>query len=94
MTQFRRDAASGMPTGGAWQGPQCRRGPMTQRKRKLAGTVLMLALIVVWSILATAVYANWLGGQPWWVLIPYFAIAGLGWGFPAGALIRWMAKPD
>lgn len=67
---------------------------MTQRKRKLAGTVLMLALIVFWSILATAVYANWLGGAPWWVLIPYFAIAGLAWGFPAAVLIRWMARPD
>ena len=67
---------------------------MTQSTRKLIGTVLTLISIVVWCILAGAIYANWLGGAPWWALILFFAVAGGSWFFPAAWIIRWMAKPD
>ena len=67
---------------------------MTQSTRKLIGIVLTLLLIVVYSIAAGAIYANFLVGAAWWVLILYFAIAGLIWFFPASWIIRWMARPD
>jgi RsiW-degrading membrane proteinase PrsW (M82 family) len=67
---------------------------MTQRTRKFVGTIGLIVLIIVYSIAATALYANFLGGQPWWVLIMYFAVAGLLWFFPAAWIIRWMARPD
>lgn len=67
---------------------------MTQRSRKFVGTLLLLAVLIGYSILAGAIYANFLGGQAWWVLIVYFAVAGLLWFFPAAWIVRWMAKPD
>ena len=67
---------------------------MRQRSRKLVGTLGVVGLIVVYSIGVGAIYANFLGGQPWWVLIGFFAAAGLLWFFPASWMIRWMAKPD
>lgn len=67
---------------------------MTQRTRKLIGTILTLVSIVVWCILGGAIYANWLGAAPWWALILFFAVAGASWFFPAAWIIRWMAKPD
>ena len=67
---------------------------MTQRTRKLLGTMLMLVLIIGYSIGTGAVYANFLGGAPWWVLILFFAMAGIAWFFPAAWIIRWMAHPD
>lgn len=67
---------------------------MTQRARKFVGTLLTLVLIVVYSIGAAAIHANFLGGAAWWVLILYFAVAGLLWFFPAAWIIRWMARPD
>lgn len=67
---------------------------MTQSSRKLVGTLLTLGSIVVWCIVAGAVYANWLGQAPWWVLIGFFAVAGSLWFFPASWIIRWMARPD
>lgn len=67
---------------------------MTQRSRKFVGTILTLVLVVVYSVLAGAIYANFLGEQPWWVIVTYFAVAGLAWFFPASWVIRWMAKPD
>lgn len=67
---------------------------MTQRMRKLAGTVLLLLSIVLHSAIAIAIHAAFLGGAAWWVLIAYFAVAGTLWFFPASWIIRWMAKPD
>ena len=67
---------------------------MTQRIRKLVGTIVMVVLLIAYSIGATAIYINFLAGMPWWVLIPYFAVAGLGSFFPAALLIRWMNRPD
>ena len=67
---------------------------MNQSTRKLAGTVGLIALIVVYCILVGAIYATFLGGQVWWVLILFFAVAGGLWFFPATWIIRWMAKPD
>jgi RsiW-degrading membrane proteinase PrsW (M82 family) len=67
---------------------------VTQRSRKFVGIFLLLAVLVGYSVLAGGIYANFLGGQPWWVLITYFAVAGLLWFFPAAWVIRWMARPD
>lgn len=67
---------------------------MRQRMRKLAGTMLLLLSVVLYSAVAMAVYAGFLIGAPWWVLIAYFAVAGSLWFFPASWIIRWMAKPD
>jgi len=67
---------------------------MTQSNRKLIGGLLCVASIVVWACLATSVYLAFPPELPWFVLIVYFIIAGMGWLLPAMALVRWMAKPD
>jgi hypothetical protein len=67
---------------------------MTQRNRKLVGTLLILLLVVVWAGGATALYAGLLTGLPVFAQLLYFAAAGLGWFFPAAAIIRFMARPD
>ena len=67
---------------------------MTQRNRKLIGIVLILVSIALWLWIGTAIYLGLLQETPWWVHIPYFCVAGVGWVFPAMAIIRWMAKPD
>ncbi|MBK8083064.1 MAG: DUF2842 domain-containing protein [Devosia sp.] len=67
---------------------------MTQSTRKLTGTVLILLSIVVWSIGASWIYMSFLGAAAWWLLIGFFAVAGISWFVPAAAIIRWMALPD
>ncbi|WP_449396176.1 DUF2842 domain-containing protein [Devosia riboflavina] len=67
---------------------------MTQRNRKLIGALLCVASIVAWACLATSVYLAFPPELPWYVLIAYFIVAGMGWLFPAMAIVRWMAKPD
>lgn len=67
---------------------------MTQNNRKLVGVVLTLVVLVVYVGLATALYVAFLTALPSWLLLIYFAVAGLGWAIPVGMIIRWMAKPD
>lgn len=67
---------------------------MTQRNRKLIGAFLLVGSIVLWCVLATTIYLVLPEGLPGLVLIAYFIVAGMGWLFPAMAIIAWMARPD
>lgn len=68
---------------------------MTKRKRKLIGTIALLALIMVYALLALAVAivlqvrdANKIAE------LIYYVVAGLLWVVPAAWLISWMQRPD
>ena len=67
---------------------------MTQRSRKFLGVLLILGSIAAWLAIGTTIYLELLQGLPWFVLIVFFAIVGMGWVFPAMAIIRWMAKDN
>lgn len=68
---------------------------MTQRKRKLIGTVLLIVLITVYALLALAVAVVLQVRQAnGFAEFAYYVLAGLLWVLPAGVLIKWMAKPD
>lgn len=68
---------------------------MTIRKRKLVGTVLLLAFILVYAMLALAVAVVLQVNQVSKLAeLAYYAIAGLVWIIPAGAIISWMGRPD
>jgi hypothetical protein len=67
---------------------------MTQRHRKLIGVFLTLLVLIVYVWLAIAIYVTLLTGIGQWLLLLYFAVAGLAWAIPVGFIIRWMARPD
>lgn len=68
---------------------------MTQRQRKLAGTVAMFVLIIVYAFIALAVaVVLQVREANKFVELLYYIIAGLLWVLPAGVLIKWMQKPD
>lgn len=66
---------------------------MRQRTRKLIGVPVLLGILVAWAGGATLIYERLLAGAPWWALVGYFAVAGLGWFIPAAAAIAWMQAP-
>jgi len=82
-------AITQMPQGG---GTGMRR--VTIRTRKFFGTIVLLAVLVVYTGLAVALHNALIVGWPMVLQLVYFAIAGLGWTLPAMAVIRWMARPD
>lgn len=67
---------------------------MRIRTRKLVGTILLLLLVAVWSLLAMAFAQFALRSAHGFVVAAFYVIAGLGWVLPAMPLIAWMMRPD
>ena len=67
---------------------------MKIRTRKFIGTIGLLVLVVVWSLLGmTIAQTPWLAASRMAQGI-FYVVAGLGWVLPAMPLIAWMARPD
>jgi Protein of unknown function (DUF2842) len=64
------------------------------RTRKLIGTIGLLALVIVWALLAMGLAQMLALSGNRLIEIAYYIIAGLGWVLPAMPLISWMARPD
>jgi hypothetical protein len=62
--------------------------------RKLIGTVALLALVIVWALVAMAIAQPLLASANRVVAGLYYVVAGLGWVLPAMPLIKWMSRPD
>jgi hypothetical protein len=68
---------------------------MTQRQRKLAGTIALFALIALYALLAlAAAVVLQVHNANKVVELLYYLVAGLLWVVPASMLISWMQKPD
>ena len=67
---------------------------MSIRTRKLIGAVALLALVIVWALLAMAIAQPVLATANGVVAALYYVIAGLGWVLPAMPLITWMSRPE
>jgi hypothetical protein len=67
---------------------------MTIRTRKFFGTIALLVLVVVWSLMGmTLAQTPWLAGSGLLQAV-FYVVAGLGWVLPAMPIISWMARPD
>ncbi|HEY8127745.1 MAG TPA: DUF2842 domain-containing protein [Hyphomicrobium sp.] len=68
---------------------------MTQRNRKLLGTVFLLLLVAVYAVLAVAVaIVLQVRDASKFTELAYYIVVGLLWTLPAGWLIAWMQRPD
>jgi len=63
---------------------------MPIRLKKLIGTVLLVALVIIYSLLATAVAVARLSDSGPVVHLLFFLVSGLLWVLPAMLLIKWM----
>ena len=67
---------------------------MPVRLKKFIGTIVLILLVVVYAMLATAYASLHLADASGWVHLAYFFITGILWVVPAMVLIRWMeTKP-
>lgn len=67
---------------------------MQQRTRKLVGTFVLIAFVIVWALFGMLVAQGRVVELPGYGRFLVFAILGLVWVLPAGLLIRWMARRD
>ena len=67
---------------------------MRPRIRKLIGTVALLALVIVWSLLAMVLAQIVLVRANGVLDFAYYLVAGLGWVPLAMLLVSWMSRGD
>ena len=67
---------------------------MSIRTRKLIGTVALLLLVAVWSLLTMALAQSALTDINGFVAAIFYVVAGLGWVLPAMPIVSWMARPE
>jgi hypothetical protein len=67
---------------------------MPIRIRKLVGAFALIALVVIWSLLAMALAQFPVVKANGFVETLYYVVAGLGWVLPAMPLIRWMSRGE
>jgi hypothetical protein len=67
---------------------------MKIRTRKFLGTIALLLLVVVWSLLGmTAAQTPWLTNSRLLQAV-FYVVAGIGWVLPAMPIVSWMSRPD
>ncbi len=67
---------------------------MSQSAKKLIGTVLLVLLVIVYALVATAIAVARLADSPGWVHAVYFFLTGILWVVPAMGIISWMIRPS
>lgn len=60
--------------------------------RKFIGMVLLVVFVVTYAFFAMVIGDMTLQNANGWVSFAYFAVAGLVWVIPAGAIIWWMER--
>lgn len=68
-------------------------GEMRPKLRSFIGMLLLVALVVIYAILAVTVASARLGGAHWTAHLAFFAISGALWVLPAMGIVKWMAGP-
>ena len=63
---------------------------MPIRLKKLIGTFLLVALVIVYALLATMIAVAQLSQSGPLVHFAFFLFSGLLWVLPAMAIIKWM----
>lgn len=63
---------------------------MPVRIKKLVGMIILITLVVVYAVFATAFATLYLGESSGWVHLAYFLFTGILWVVPAMFVIKWM----
>ena len=67
---------------------------MAIRTRKFLGTIALIVLAAVWSLLGmTVAQTPWLTNSGL-LQAAFYVVAGLGWVLPAMPIVSWMSRPD
>ena len=83
-----------LPARKAHTGSEPHISAMKIRTRKLLGTVALLLLVVVWSLMGmTVAQTPWLANSGLFQAI-FYVVAGIGWVLPAMPIVSWMSRPD
>lgn len=60
--------------------------------RKFIGMILLVTFVIIYAFIAMVIGDLTLQNASNWMRVAYFAVAGLVWVVPAGAIIWWMER--
>lgn len=63
---------------------------MPVRLKKFLGAIILIVLVVVYAVLATAFATVYLAESSGWIHLAYFLFSGILWIVPAMLVIKWM----
>lgn len=66
---------------------------MPIRLKKLIGTILLVALVVIYAMIATTVAVARLAESGPLVHLAFFILTGILWVVPAMGIIKWLMLP-
>ncbi len=67
---------------------------MKIRTRKLLGTIALLILVAVWSLMGMTLAQMPQLANSGVLQAMFYVVVGIGWVLPAMPLISWMSRPD
>lgn len=65
---------------------------MPYRLKKFIGMIILVALVVIYSLVATTIATYRLAESPWYIHLAFFGFSGLLWIVPAMFVIWWMEQ--
>lgn len=66
---------------------------MSIRLKKLVGTILLVALVAIYALIATTVAVAQLSDSGPLVHLAFFVLTGVLWVLPAMGIIKWLMVP-
>ena len=66
---------------------------MTIRTRKFLGTIALLLLALIWSLMSMAVAQMPFLAESGILQAIFYVVVGMGWVLPAMPIVSWMSRP-
>lgn len=82
-----------MAAAGAYAQADERLAAMPLRLKKLIGTILLVILVVLYALIASAIAVARLGEAGPVAHLAFFVVSGLLWVLPAMAIVKWLMVP-
>jgi uncharacterized membrane protein YhaH (DUF805 family) len=67
---------------------------MNPRFKTFIGSIVLVAMMALYALIAVTVASARLGGSSAWVHLAFFALTGLLWILPAMGLVSWMMRDN
>ncbi|WP_184254349.1 DUF2842 domain-containing protein [Rhodopseudomonas rhenobacensis] len=67
---------------------------MKIRTRKFLGTIFLLVLAIVWSLMGMALAQLPVFENSGLLQAVFYVVVGMGWVLPAMPIVSWMSRPD
>ncbi|MEM9999565.1 MAG: DUF2842 domain-containing protein [Pseudomonadota bacterium] len=61
--------------------------------KSFIGMVALVALVIIYSLVAITVATYRLAESPWYIHLAFFGISGLLWVVPGMFIVKWMVRP-